>query len=107
MTLLDLFAGSVRDCAERTALVIEGRRLTYAELEGRSRRVAAWLAAAGFAPGDRLAIYLENRLAFIDAYLGALRAGVVVVPTNPLYRERDAVVVWEDAEVRGIVAGEA
>ena len=103
MTLLDLFAGSVRDCSDRTAIVIDGRRLTYAQLEERSRRIAAWLAAQGYAPGDRLAIYLENRLAFVDVYLGALRAGVVVVPTNPLYRDRDAVVVWEDAEVRGIV----
>lgn len=106
MTLLDLFAGSVRDAADRTALVIDGRRLTYAQLEERSRRVAAWLASIGYAPGDRLAIFLENRLAFVDAYLGALRAGVVVVPTNPLYRDRDAVIVWEDAEVRGIVTGD-
>jgi len=107
MTLLDLFAGSVRDCAERIALVIDGRRLTYADLDQRTRRVAAWLSARGYTPGDRLAIYLENRLAFVDAYLGALRAGVIVVPTNPLYRDRDAVVVWEDAEVRGIVTADA
>ena len=56
-------------------------------------------------PGDRLAIFLENELAFVDAYFGALRAGIVVVPTNPLYRDRDAKIVWDDAEVRGIVSG--
>ncbi|TAM62417.1 long-chain fatty acid--CoA ligase [bacterium] len=107
MTLLDLFAGSVRDRRDHTALVMDGRRLSYGALEERSRRVAAWLSAQGHAPGDRLAIYLENQLAFVDAYLGALRAGLVVVPTNPLYRDRDAVVVWEDAEVRGIVSAGA
>ena len=63
------------------------------------------MTARGFVPGDRLAIFLEDEVAFVDAYFGALRAGIVVVPTNPLYRDRDAKIVWDDAEVRGIVSG--
>jgi malonyl-CoA/methylmalonyl-CoA synthetase len=105
MTILDLLTASVRDRPGHTALVIDGHRLTYAQLEERSRRVATFLTARGFVPGDRLAIFLENEIAFVDAYFGALRAGIVVVPTNPLYRDRDAKVVWDDAEVRGIVSG--
>ena len=105
MTILDLLTASVRDRPGHTALVIDGHRLTFAQIEERSRRVAAFLSARGFTPGDRLAIFLENEVAFVDAYFGALRAGIVVVPTNPLYRDRDAKIVWDDAEVRGIVSG--
>ena len=105
MTILDLLAASVRDRPDHPAIVIDGQRITYAQLEARSRRVAAFLTARGFRTGDRLAIFLENEIAFIDAYFGALRAGLVVVPTNPLYRDRDAKIVWDDAEVRGIVSG--
>jgi malonyl-CoA/methylmalonyl-CoA synthetase len=105
MTILDLLAASVRDRPQHTALVIDGQRISYAQLEQRTRRVAAFLRARGFGPGDRLAIFLENEVAFVDAYFGALRAGLVVVPTNPLYRDRDAKIVWDDAEVRGIVSG--
>jgi malonyl-CoA/methylmalonyl-CoA synthetase len=105
MTILDLLAASVRDRADHTAIVIDGLRITYAQLEERTRRVAAFFASRGFQPGDRLAIFLENEVAFIDAYFGAMRHGLVIVPTNPLYRDRDARIVWEDADVRGIVSG--
>ncbi|TLY80041.1 MAG: long-chain-fatty-acid--CoA ligase [Gammaproteobacteria bacterium] len=71
--------------AENVAYVQMGRTLTYRELDQLSRSFAAWLQNAGFSKGDRLAIMLPNTLQYVIAMFGALRAGVVVVNTNPLY----------------------
>ena len=71
--------------AENVAYVQMGRTLSYRELDQLSRSFAAWLQNAGFSKGDRLAIMLPNTLQYVIAMFGALRAGVVVVNTNPLY----------------------
>ena len=71
--------------------------VTYAALRMASRRVAARLRERGFAPGDRIVLYAENSLAFVYAYLGSLRAGVVVVPANVLYREVDLARIADDS----------
>jgi len=71
---------------ERSAFIQMGRHLTYRQLERMSRDFAAWLQnVAGLKPGDRLAIMLPNVLQYPIAMFGALRAGVTVVNTNPLY----------------------
>src|SRR5205823_8980850 len=71
--------------AENVAYVQMGRTLIYRELDQLSRSFAAWLQNAGFSKGDRLAIMLPNTLQYVIAMFGALRAGLVVVNTNPLY----------------------
>lgn len=89
--------------------------LSYPELRDASLRVAAKLREAGVRPGDRVAIYAENRQGFVFAYLGALRAGAIVVPVNVLYRTSDLEHVLEDAtpvlvcvseQSRGFVRGD-
>src|SRR6185437_4064034 len=75
-------------CAEHSAAVAfvqMGRSLTYHALGERSRDFAAWLQKAGLRKGDRLAIMLPNVLQYPIAMFGALRAGLAVVNTNPLY----------------------
>jgi long-chain acyl-CoA synthetase len=71
--------------AERDALVYMGATLTYAQLDRLSRAFGAWLQQAGYAKGDRMAIMLPNTPQYPIAMFGALRAGLVVVNTNPLY----------------------
>src|SRR5579884_1016404 len=63
----------------------DGRWLSAAELEQASRRAAERLLATGLAPGQRLLVVAESSVAFVFAYLGALRAGLTVVPVNPAY----------------------
>jgi len=66
-------------------MVVEGGGdATYAELARAAETVHARLAAAGVEPGDRVAVRLANGPAFVAAYFGALRAGAIVVPLNPL-----------------------
>ena len=71
---------------ERSAYIQMGRHLTYRQLDRMSRDFAAWLQhVAGLKRGDRLAIMLPNVLQYPIAMFGALRAGMTVVNTNPLY----------------------
>ena len=71
--------------------------VSYAALREASLRVAARLRDAGLKPGDRLAIYAENRPGFVYAYLGGLRAGAIVVTVNVLYRTADLTNILDDA----------
>jgi long-chain acyl-CoA synthetase len=71
--------------ADRVAYIQMGKGITYRELDELSRAFAAWLQLMRFKKGDRLAIMLPNTLQYPIALFGALRAGLVVVNTNPLY----------------------
>src|SRR5262245_27607076 len=70
----------------RPALVHDGTSLDYRALHESALRFAGLLRTHGVAPGDRVAILLPNRPAFVAAYYGALRLGAVVVPLNALSR---------------------
>jgi long-chain acyl-CoA synthetase len=77
---------SFKEFSQRTAFIQMGRRLSYEQLDHKSRDFAAWLQnVAGLKPGDRLAIMLPNVLQYPIAMFAALRAGLTVVNTNPLY----------------------
>jgi long-chain acyl-CoA synthetase len=72
--------------ADRIAYHSMGTSITYRELERHSRAFGAWLQhSAGLKSGDRIAIMLPNLLQYPIAMFGALRAGLTVVNTNPLY----------------------
>src|ERR1700723_910538 len=72
--------------AKRVAYHSMGTAMTYRQLERRSRAFGAWLQQrAGLKSGDRIAIMLPNLLQYPIALFGALRAGLTVVNTNPLY----------------------
>ena len=67
-----------------------GARLTYTDWERVSRGFAPYLVQEPkFHPGDRIAIMLPNLLAYPVAFLGAVRAGMIVVNVNPLYTPRE------------------
>src|ERR1700730_18197721 len=63
---------------------IGGTTTTYRELDGQSGRFAAGLRSAGLVPGQVVALQLPNIPQFLAAYFGALKAGLVVLPLNPL-----------------------
>jgi long-chain acyl-CoA synthetase len=64
-------------------------KLTYGEVDGLADRFAAGLQRLGIAKGDRVALVLPNCPQFVYCFYGALKAGAVVVPTNPLYTVRE------------------
>jgi long-chain acyl-CoA synthetase len=84
-TLKELVETTCAQHPDRVAFIQMGAKLSYRRLEKLSRGFAAWLQQAGFGKGDRLAVMLPNTLQYPIALFGALRAGLTVVNTNPLY----------------------
>lgn len=78
-------------------------KLTFGELEVRSNRLTRLLTGRGLQPGDRLGVFLANRVEFIDLFLACLKLGVIVVPINVLYRERELSHIINDADPKAIV----
>lgn len=100
----EVFAEACQRFADKPAFTCMGRTLRYAELERLSRDFAAWLSyETDLEPGDRIAIQLPNVLQFPVAIFGAMRAGLVVVNTNPLYTEREMAHQFQDAGVKAIL----
>jgi long-chain acyl-CoA synthetase len=80
-----------------------GVQLTYDQVGLLSSNFGAYLQKVGLNPGDRIAIQLPNILQFPVAFIGALKAGLIVVPTNPLYTPREMEHQFNDAGVKAIV----
>lgn len=74
---------------EKTAVIFKGRKINYRELNELSDAVAAALISNGFKKGDRAVIYMVNTPQFVISYYGILKAGGIVIATNPLYTERE------------------
>ncbi|WP_141013187.1 long-chain-fatty-acid--CoA ligase [Nocardioides sambongensis] len=102
--LYGLLAASAAAHPAKVALRSSTGSLSYAELDELTGRVAADLRGQGVGPGDRVAIMLPNVAAFAVLYYGVLRAGAVVVPMNPLLREREIEHYLRDPEVSVVYA---
>jgi long-chain acyl-CoA synthetase len=89
------------------AVRLDDRILTYKQLDERSALVAGLLAALGVEAGDRVALMLPNVPEFAMLYYGALRAGAVVVPMNPLLKAREVEFYLGDSGVRQMFAWQA
>jgi long-chain acyl-CoA synthetase len=74
---------------EQTAIIFKGSKISYRQLNQSADAVAAALAANGFQKGDRAVIYMPNSPQFVISYFGILKAGGIVIATNPLYSERE------------------
>lgn len=88
-SLVAIFEQSCQRFALRPAFHNLGVTLTYEDLERLTRQFAAYLTGLGLKPGDRVALMMPNLLQYPVALFGALRAGLVVVNTNPLYTPRE------------------
>ena len=103
MTLPELFAPAFRSRADVAALEFGDATYTFGDLDRRSDHVAQFLLANGFREGERLGVYLANRVEFIDLFLACVKTGIIFLPINILYREREVSHIASDAEPRAIV----
>jgi len=103
-SVVDVFERACRQHADRPAFTNMGVTLNYADLERHSAAFAAWLQNhTDLKPGDRIAVQMPNLLQYPIAVFGALRAGLIVVNTNPLYTVREMRHQFRDAGARALV----
>jgi amino acid adenylation domain-containing protein len=81
----ELFEAQAERTPDAVALVYEGERLTYAELNARANRLAHHLRASGVGPDVRVAICAERGPEMVVGVLGVLKAGGAYVPLDPAY----------------------
>lgn len=104
-------ANGLRETADRTpsqvALVWQDQRITYGELDRRVSAAAGGLQHLGVTAGDRVAVMLGNTPHFVEAFLGAMRAGGVVVPLNTALTREEVAGILTDSGARVLVLTEA
>jgi malonyl-CoA/methylmalonyl-CoA synthetase len=103
MTLLSLFDKSLIHRASKQALDFNGKTYTFGELEDRSNRLAQLLIKKGLKQGDRLSFFLQNRVDVIDLWIAGVKLGLVIVPVNVLYRERELKHILSDASPTALI----
>ncbi len=99
-----LLRRSAERTPDRTALVFFGARTTYAQLDRAVDRFALALDRMGVEKGDRVSLHLPTSPAFVIAFFGALRAGALAVPMNPLYVERELGILFGQTRPKVSVA---
>jgi long-chain acyl-CoA synthetase len=80
---------SARKYPDTPCTIFKGAKITYREMNEATDRLAAGLAELGVKKGDRVGIFMPNTPQFVLAYFAILKAGGVVVATNPLYSARE------------------
>ena len=103
-SLVELFETASRKYADRIAFENFGVTITFSEVDRLSNYFAAYLQVElGLKKGDRIAIQMPNLLQFPVAFVGALKAGLIVVNTNPLYTPREMEHQFKDADVSAVL----
>lgn len=108
--LVDLINDTLEKFKDRPAFtsIVAGSTKTFnfAEIDEKSRAFGQYLQSIGLKPGDRIALMMPNLLQYPIALYGALRAGLKIVNTNPLYTAREIEHQFNDADVSAVVIAE-
>ena len=103
-SMVDVFDQSVKKYADKPAFSAVGAILTYRDLDTQSRNFAAWLQnRTDLKPGDRIAVQMPNVSQYPVVVFGAMRAGLIVVNTNPLYTTREMEHQFNDSGAKALV----
>ena len=102
-TLVDFLKDCFTKYSKLNAFECMGKKMTYAEADRLSTQFGAYLHSRGLKPGDRIALMMPNLLQYPIAVFGALKAGLIIVNTNPMYTPREMLFQFEDSGVKAIV----
>lgn len=103
MLLHDFFTHSATQHPDHIALVSDGRRHSFGELLQRSQQLAAALQGIGLQRGDRVALFLDNRVEMAVAVWAVLQAGGAFMPINPLTKADKLAYMLNDARARVLI----
>ncbi|HEX6738318.1 MAG TPA: amino acid adenylation domain-containing protein, partial [Vicinamibacteria bacterium] len=103
----ELFERHVREAPDATAVVFEGERLSYRELNREANRVAHYLRSQGVGPEARVGLCVERSPEMVVGILGILKAGGAYVPLDPHYPEERLAYMLEDSGVETVLTQRA
>ena len=98
----DLIRHSAVKYFDKTALIVDGRRYTFTEIDTLSSNVAAHLVRRGLEPGTRVSLYSPNCAEWIIAYYGILKAGCVANPLNLMLTASEALYAIRDCQAAAV-----
>ncbi|MEZ4686944.1 MAG: AMP-binding protein [Bacteroidia bacterium] len=101
--VVDYINQCLKKFGDRPAFTNMDKALSFSNLDKKSLEFAAYLQSLGLKKGDRIALQMPNVLAYPVILFGALRAGLVIVNTNPLYTEREMKHQFNDSGATAIV----
>ncbi len=95
---------SAKYFSEQTAIIFEGKRISYAELDKRTNRLARSFYALGMEKGDRVAIQAWNRPEIAETEVACYKAGMVRVPINARLSPAETIEILNNAQVKTLIA---
>ena len=103
-TLADILPHAARTHADRIALIVDDRELSFRDLDAMSSRVASGLAAIGISPGDRVSLFGPNSWEWLISYYGIAKTGAVVNPLSSMLTPDEVRYSVIDAGSRAVLA---
>nr|WP_219914587.1 fatty acid--CoA ligase family protein [Thalassobacillus sp. CUG 92003] len=94
---------TARENPEKSAYTFQGQEKSYQELEGAVTKFASSLHALGYGKGDHIALVAGNSPYFVIGLYGALRAGVTVIPVNPIYTTDELRYILQNGDVKAVI----
>ncbi len=104
--LIDMVDESMKKYADLTAFISMGKTMTFAEVDRQADQFGAYLQSRGLQPGDRVAVMMPNLFQYPIALFGAMRAGLIIVNTNPLYTPREMKHQFIDSGAKAVIIAE-
>jgi long-chain acyl-CoA synthetase len=102
-SVMEIVDEALSQFADKPAFSCMDKTITYREVDKISRNFAAYLQSVGLKKGDRIALQMPNVLQYPAIMFGAIRAGLVIVNTNPLYTNREMTHQFNDAGADAVV----
>jgi len=103
MNMSRIVSDNARNIPDKTAIIFEDRRISYAELDRLINRMASGLLASGLRQGDVVSLYLPSLPELIISYLGTVRAGLTVNVVNAMLRKQEVAYILKDCASRAVI----
>lgn len=102
-TLPQLLRNAAKEYPKHKAIHFMGKELTFKQTFEKARNLAAYLQETGITKGDRVAVMLPNIPQTVISFYAIMLAGAIVVPVNPLYKEREIEFILNDSGAKAII----
>ncbi|WP_307344234.1 long-chain-fatty-acid--CoA ligase [Metabacillus malikii] len=106
MDLSSQFSQVVKNYGDKTAFIIEQEHITYNQLEQKINQFASGLIALGLEKGDHVGLILGNSPHFIISFYGAIRAGMKIIPINPVFTPNELVYLLNNGDVKCVITND-